>query len=389
MYDRIIDIQLPQGQAAFLWGPRQIGKTTLLQTRFKDSLWLDMLDSHTFMTLSRRPGLLREWIAAATPEQLRKPIIIDEVQKLPILLDEVHWLIVNRKLSFLLCGSSARKLLRGHGNLLGGRAWRYEMFPLVSAEVPDLDLLRALTHGLMPAYYQTARPDRSLISFVRDYLRQEIAEEAHARNLAAFAKFLDLVGIMNGELVNYAKIASAVGVDAKSVRSYFSILEDTLLGTFLDPLSSRKGGCKQLSATPKFYLFDSGVARILRNTALRAVAGPEAGHLFETFMMNELRAFLSYRESNLPMNFYRTRDGAEVDFVIDKGAIAVEAKISDNVRTADLRSLTSFLGEYPKAKAIVVCLEERKRVIDLHGRTVEIHPWRVFCEELWAGKIIV
>ena len=388
MYDRILDIQLPQGQAAFLWGPRQIGKSTFLQTRFKDSLWLDMLDSQTIMALSRRPGLIRELIAAAPPEQLRKPIVIDEVQKLPILLDEVHWLIVNRKLSFLLCGSSARKLMRGHANMLGGRAWRYEMFPLVSAEVPDLNLLRALTHGLMPSYYQSARPDKSLFSFVRDYLRQEIAEEAHARNLAAFAKFLELVGIMNGELVNYAKIAADVGVDAKSVRSYFSILEDTLLGSFLEPLSSRQGSRKQLSATPKFYLFDPGVARILRNTMLRAVVGPEAGHLFETFIMNELRALLSYREMSLPLNFYRTRDGAEVDFVIDKGAIAIEAKISDNIRSADLRSLNSFLGEYPKAKAIVVCLEDRKRVVELDGHRVEIHPWRVFCEELWAGKII-
>ena len=388
MYDRMLDIALPKGQAAFLWGPRQIGKSTLLQTRFPDSLFLDMLDSTLFLALNRRPGMIRELIAAAPPSQLRKPIIIDEVQKVPLLLDEIHWLIENRKLSFLLCGSSARKLKRGRANLLGGRAWRFEMFPLVSAEVPDLDLLRALTHGLMPAHYQSARPNRSLHAFVRDYLREEIAAEAHARNLAAFAKFLDLVGIMNSELVNYAKIAADCGVDAKSVRAYFSILEDTLLGSFLEPLTSKTGSRKQLVATPKFYLFDPGVARTLRRSTINAVAGPEAGHLFETFLLNELRAYLSYRERNVPLNFYRTRDGAEVDFILGNGAVAIESKISDRVRTADLRSLSSFLGEYPRAKTIVVTQEPRKRVIELEGKRVEIHPWRVFCEELWAGKII-
>ena len=387
MYDRILDITLPKGQAAFLWGPRQIGKSTLLQTRFPGSLFIDMLDSSLFLALDRRPGMIREIIGAAPPNQLRKPIIIDEVQKVPLLLDEVHWLIENRKLSFLLCGSSARKLKRGRANLLGGRAWRFEMFPLVSAEVPDLDLLRALTHGLMPAHYQSARPDRSLHSFVRDYLREEIAAEAHARNLAAFAKFLDLVGIMNGELVNYAKIAADCGVDAKSVRAYFSILEDTLLGSFLDPLTTKTGSRKQLIATPKFYLFDPGVARTLRKTTIHAVTGPEAGHLFETFLLNELRAYLSYREYNVPLNFYRTRDGSEVDFIINNGAVAIESKISERIRHSDLRSLNSFLGEYPRAKAIVVTQEPRKRVIELEGKRVEIHPWRVFCEELWAGKI--
>lgn len=388
MYDRMLEIALPKGQAAFLWGPRQIGKSTLLQVRFPDSLWLDMLDSELFLMLNRRPGAIRELIAAAPAHQLRKPIIIDEVQKIPLLLDEVHWLIENRKLSFLLCGSSARKLRRGRANLLGGRAWRFEMFPLVTAEVPDFDLLRALTHGLMPAHYQSARPNRSLHAFVRDYLSEEIAAEAHARNLAAFAKFLDLVGIMNGELVNYAKIASDVGVDAKSVRSYFSILEDTLLGSFLDPLSSKEGSRKQLTATPKFYLFDPGVARTLRRTTIQAVAGTEAGHLFETFLLNELRAYLSYHESRAPLNFYRTRDGAEVDFIIDKGAIAIEAKISDRIRAADLRSMSSFLGEYPRAQAIIVTQEPRKRVIQVEGKRIEIYPWRSFCEELWAGKII-
>ena len=388
MYDRILDISLPKGQAAFLWGPRQIGKSTLLQTRFSDSLWLDMLDSELFLMLNRRPGLIRELVAAATPLELRKPIVIDEVQKVPLLLDEIHWLIVNRKLSFLLCGSSARKLKRGKANLLGGRAWRFEMFPLVTAEVPDFDLLRALTHGLMPAHYQSARPDKALDAFVHDYLREEIAAEAHARNLAAFAKFLELVGIMNGELVNYAKIASDCGVDAKSVRSYFSILEDTLLGSFLEPLSHKKGSRKQLTATPKFYLFDTGVARTLRKTKIHAVAGPEAGHLFETFLLNEIRAYLSYREVKVALNFYRTRDGAEVDLIIDNGSIAIEAKISDRVRQADLRSFSSFLGEYPRARAIVVSLEPRKRVVELDGKRVEIHPWRAFCEELWAGKIV-
>ena len=261
------------------------------------------------------------------------------------------------------------------------------MFPLVSAEVPGLDLLRALTNGLIPSHYDSRNPDRSLRAFLDDYLKQEIAEEAATRNLAAFARFLDVTGIMNGELVNYTRIASDVGVDAKSVRSYFEILEDTLIGRFLQPLPARPGSRKQLSAAPKFYLFDPGVARMLRRVKLTGLDGPEAGHLFETFIAHELFASISYKETRKPVHFYRTKNGTEVDFVVNQGETAIEAKLSRNVRNADLRGLGSFLDEYPAARAIVACLEPRRRVIESQGRRIEIFPWAEFCAALWKGEI--
>ncbi|MFN7925486.1 MAG: AAA family ATPase [Bryobacteraceae bacterium] len=387
IYNRAIDIDLPRGQSAFVWGPRKVGKSTFLRARYPDSIFLDLLDSRLRFDMARQPAVLREILDAETAERRAKPIILDEVQKVPELLDEVHGLIESRKLSFILCGSSARKLRRGQANLLGGRAWRFEMFPLVSAEVPNLDLLRALSHGLIPSHYDSTRPNRSLQAFVDDYLKEEIVAEAQTRNLASFVRFLDVTGITNGQIVNYTKIASDVGVDAKTVKSYFQILVDTLIGRFLEPLPAKPGSRKNLTASPKFYLFDPGVARFIRHSRIEGLDGSEAGHLFETFLVNELLAALAYKEIRKPVHFYRTKDDAEVDFIVNHGEVAIEAKLSQNVRSPDLRGLNNFLDYEPTARAIVVCLEARRRVVTANGKTIEIFPWKEFCSELWAGKI--
>lgn len=387
LFQRAIDISLPRGQSAFLWGTRKAGKSTYLKARYPDALHFDLLGSTLRDELTRRPQQLREILDAAPATQLLLPIIIDEVQKVPDLLDEIHWLIENRGYSFILCGSSARKLKRGQANLLGGRAWRFEMFPLVSREVPGLDLLRALKHGLIPSHYLAPQPDRSLRSFVADYLKEEIAVEALTRRLGAFSRFIDVMGIMNGEMVNYAKIASDVGVDAKTVRSYFEILRDTMVGYFLEPLPAKAGSRKNLVATPKFYLFDTGIARTLRRVRIDALHGAEAGHLFETFISHEIRACLAYQERDTPVHFYRTKAHAEADFVLGEGETAIEVKLSAHVRGPDLRGLNSFLDEYPGARAIVVCLEERPRIATLGGRPVEVLPWRVFLAKLWNREI--
>ena len=346
-----------------------------------------MLDSDVRQELIRRPALLREWIAAKGLEP-GTPVVLDEVQKVPGLLDEVHWLIENRRLGFVMCGSSARKLRRGQANLLGGRAWRYEMFPLVTAEVPDLDLDRALRQGLLPSHYLAAQhADRSLRAYVHDYLEQEVAAEALTRNLRAFGHFLELAGIANGQLVNYAKMASDVGVDAKSIRSYFEILEDTLLGRMLQPLPARPGSRRNLVATPKFFFCDPGVARELRGSNFREARHAD-GHLFETFLANEIFAYLSYRRIEVPVHFYRTHLGAEVDFVVNEGALAIEVTLDDNVRAEDLRGMNDFLARWPEARAIVVCLAARARVIEKNGHRIEILPWREFCTRLWAGEFL-
>lgn len=386
-FPRRLPVDLPFGQSAFLWGPRKVGKSTMLRDAFPGSLHFDLLDSRIRFDLQRQPSYLRDWIEASPAAQRERPVIIDEVQKVPELLDEIHFLIESRKLSFILCGSSARKVRRGHANLLGGRAWRMEMFPLVSAEVPDFDLLRALRHGLIPSHYLAAQPNRALRAYLDDYLKEEIAAEAATRNLGAFARFLDLVGIMNGELVNYAKIASDVHVDAKSVKSYFEILVDTLLGRFLEPLPAKPGSRKGLVATPKFFLFDPGLARTLRRVDISALKGAEAGHLFETFLAHELFAANAYLDRQASFHFYRTHTGVEVDFVLNLGQVAIEAKISSHVRAEDLRSLNSFGEEYPEARLIVVCLEERARRLELNGRAIDVLPWREFCSQLWAGTV--
>lgn len=383
---RALDLNLPVGKSAFLWGPRKVGKSTFLRQKYPNAPFFDLLDSDRRIALVTRPALLREWIADQPPEP-GTPVILDEVQKVPDLLDEVHFLIETKRIGFILCGSSARKLRRGQANLLGGRAWRFELFPLVSAEIPGLDLDRALRHGLFPDhYFDPSGADLSLRSYVADYLEQEIAAEAFTRNLRAFAKFLELAGTANGQLVNYARMASDVGVDAKSIRSYFEILEDTLLGRFLEPLPARPGSRRNLVATPKFYFCDPGLARQLRGSNFREVRHAE-GHLFESFIANEIFAYLSYHRLDIPVHFYRTHAGAEVDFVLDKGRVAIEATLDDNPRATDLRGMNDFLSRWPEARPIVVCLTQFPRVIEKDGRRIEILPWREFCTRLWRGEL--
>ncbi|MBU1256589.1 AAA family ATPase, partial [Patescibacteria group bacterium] len=258
MYQRLQQFKGLGSESCFLWGPRQSGKSTLLKNLFPDSPYYDLLLSNEFERLNRRPSLLREELLANYPTH---PVIIDEVQKIPSLLDEIQWLIVNQKIQFILCDSSARKLKRGGGNLLGGRALRYELFPLVSAEIPQFNLLRALNHGLLPRHYQADQVELLGRSYVGDYLKEEIAAEALTRNVPAFAKFLEAASFSNGEVVNFVNIARECGVSSPTVREYFQILEDTLLARFVPAFQKKPK--RRIVVTPKFYFFDLGVANTL------------------------------------------------------------------------------------------------------------------------------
>jgi uncharacterized protein len=261
VYSRTLQIDLSNHNAAFLWGPRKVGKTTLLHQRFPTAIFYDLLNTERKAALLLRPARLREEVLARQD----KLVVIDEVQKVPALLDEVHWCLENTATKFILCGSSARKLRHGAVNLLGGRAWRYELFPLTTQELGTYDLERILNHGLIPQHYLEARPERSLRGYVADYLEQEIQAEALTRNVPAFAKFLETVTTTHGQLLNYATVARDCGVSAKTVREYYQILEDTLLGHLLEPWRKRKK--RRLIETAKFYLFDPGVVRALRHEA--------------------------------------------------------------------------------------------------------------------------
>jgi len=286
---RLLKIELPKRQSAFLWGPRKTGKTTYLRASFPASLTYDMLQTDLFLEFTKRPFLLREQLLAADPKQLKEPVIIDEVQKVPQLLDEIHWLIENKGLRFILCGSSARKLKRGKGNLLGGRAWRYEMHPLVSVEVVDLNLLRALNRGMIPVHYLEEDYRKSLQAYLRDYLKEEIFAEGLARNIPAFSRFFDAMGYSHGELTNYANIARDCGVDAKTVKEYYQILVDTLLGTMLEPYKRRQER-QVITKAGKFYLFDVGVAGAITQRHVPQERGEQFGKALEHFILMEILA---------------------------------------------------------------------------------------------------
>jgi len=389
-FQRLLRIDLPPRQSAFLWGPRKVGKSTLLKAAFPGSLSYDFLKTDLALAFGARPALLREQLLARSFVDLERPIILDEVQKVPGVLDEVHSLIEHHGLRFVLCGSSARKLKRGRANLLGGRAWRYEMCPLATVEFPaadgtggGFDLMRALNHGLLPTHYLSDHPRRSLDAYVRDYLKEEVFDEGLTRNVPAFSRFFEAMGYSHGELVNYANIARDCGVDAKTVKEYFLILCDTLLGRLVLPYKKRQER-QVISKAPKFYLFDVGVAGAIIKRRMAEPRGEQFGRALEHLVFMELVAHASYRELGYDIHFWRTKSGAEVDFVVGAGEVAIEVKGSSRVEDRDLRSLILFGETHRPRLSILVCNEAAERVV----RGVRIMPWRRFFETLWAGELI-
>lgn len=380
---RKLRIELPERQSAFLWGPRKTGKSTFLRRVFPKSLAYDFLQTELVIEFSKRPSLLREQLLAKSEAECARPIILDEVQKVPLLLDEVHWLIENRGLRFVLCGSSARKLKRGRANLLGGRAWRYEMFPLVTAELGDVDLLRALNRGLVPSHYFSPNYQRALDAYVRDYLKEEIFDEGLTRNVPAFSRFFEAMGYSHGELTNYANIARDCGADAKTVKEYYQILSDTLLGRIVPPYKKRQER-QVIGKAPKFYLFDVGVAGAIAKRHIAEAKGELFGRAFEHFIFMELTAHASYSELNYDIHFWRTKSGLEVDFILGPGEVAIEIKGASRVDDRELRPLLAFVEEHRPKRAIVVCNEAVERVV----KGVRLMPWRAFLAALWGGEVI-
>jgi len=383
MIDRVLNIELPPSQSAFLWGATKTGKSTYLKKNFPDSLVFDFLKSDLFIEFSKNPSLLREQLLAQSEAVTGHPVILDEVQKVPQILDEVHWLIENKGFQFILCGSSARKLKRGQANLLGGRAWRYEMLPLTTVEIGGVDLLRALNHGLIPAHYLQNNYKKSLRAYVRDYLKEEVFNEGLTRNIPAFSRFFDAMGYSHGELTNYSNIARECGVDSKTVKEYYQILVDTLLGTMVEPFKKKKNR-QTISKASKFYLFDVGIAGVITHREIHEEKGELFGKAFEHFILMEMVAHSSYSELEYEIDFWRTKSGMEVDFILGKGEVAVEIKGSSRVDNRDLKSLSAFIEEYSPRKGFVVCNEKAKRV---HGNVIVI-PWRMFLDDLWEGKIL-
>ena len=311
-------------------------------------------------------------------------VIIDEVQKVPALLDEVHWLMENKGLRFILSGSSARKLRRSGANLLGGRALRRTLFPLVSAEIPDFSLDRALNNGMLPRHYLIANPAKRIQAYIGDYLQQEIVEEAIVRQLDSFTRFLQVAAISNSEIVNYTNIAQDCGISAKTVKEYFTILEETMLGFYLPAFTQTVK--RRVIQSPKFYYFDVAIPNhLLHRTPLKQ--GTDIyGHALEHLVIQEMRAYLSYNfGEDKKLSYWHTLDNKyEVDAVIGAAEMAVEIKSSKSIASSDMKGLKAFGEEYPAAKLILLSLEDSPR----KQSNIEIWPVCDFLERLWANKFI-
>ena len=379
MYNRQQSFQNLGKESCFLWGARQTGKSTLLKHLYPESLYFDLLLSDEYERLLRRPSLLREIIEGS---DISSPVVIDEIQRIPTLLNEVHWLIENRGIQFILSGSSPRKILRSGGNLLGGRALRYELHPLVSAEIPDFDLIKALNNGLLPRHYLSNNSVKLLSAYIGSYLRDEIMTEARIRNITSFSRFLEAAAFSNGEMVNYTNIAAECGVSSPTVKEYFQILEDTLTGSFLP--SFQKNPKRRVINASRFYFFDVGIAGYLIKRG-RINYGSEAfGKAFEHFIFQEIIAHSHYSDLNYPVCYWRTASQLEVDFILGDHETTIEVKSTNMVNPRHLKGVKSFSEEYKVKRSIVVSTDPYARQIG----DVMILPWKIFLQQLWSGELI-
>lgn len=381
MFKRLLNEKALTLDSTFLFGARQTGKTTLLLELFPDARFYDLLESNTYERLQRNPSLLRQDLEMCDPGTL---VIIDEVQSLPVLLNEVQWLMVRKGLRFILSGSSARKLKRGGANMLGGRALQTNLYPLTSAEVPDFDIVKAVNQGMIPRHF-LAGPDRywqMLQAYVAVYLREEIKAEALVRNLTTFTRFLEAAALTDGEMVNYSNIAQDCGVDSKTVAGYFSILEETLIGYMIPAFS--KVVKRRLRQSPRFYYFDVAIPNYLLGRRSMTPGSSDFGHAFEHFVIQEIVAYLGYHRKLEWLSYWHTYSDYEVDAVLGDAEVAIEIKSASEVQSRHLRGLKAFHEEHPQARLLVVSLDPSSRLFN----GVEVWPVKAFLEQLWAGKII-
>lgn len=379
MYDRILNIDNEYNDSVFLWGARQVGKTTWLNAKYPACRTYDLLRPSDFERLLRRPEILSEELEGFGENDT---VIIDEIQKLPQLLDEVHSLIQRKNIRFILSGSSARKLRRLGTNLLGGRASREQMYPLVSAEIPDFDLIRAVNNGMIPRHYMVDNPKERLRGYVGIYLNEEIRQEALTRNLQSFSRFLEVAAQCDGEMLVYKNIAQDCGIDYRTVKEYFTILEDTLVGYLIPGFTlSQK---RRAIAAPKFYLFDVGLANYLNHRSGMQPGSDDFGHSFEHLIIQEIIAYLGYNHIDERLTYWRTSNGYEVDVIVGEGRVAIEIKATDEAKSRHTHGLKAFSEDFPDARLIIVSLDKYRR--KMNG--VDVIPATEFLHDLWHGGIV-
>ena len=374
MINRIFQLNKELEDSIFLFGARQTGKSTALRQQFPREIYIDLLNSEVRNRLERRPSLLYEMLKGKAEGTI---VIIDEIPEVPTLLNEVHRLISEKNLRFVLCGSSARKLKRKGTNTLGGRAYPVFFHPLVSAELPDLDIDRAVNYGMIPSHYLAKNPERRLSAYIDVYLKEEIKEESLVRNLLAFQRFLEVAAISNGEILNNRNIAQECGVNASTVSSYFDILEDTLVGYRIPAYT--KVVQRRLVQAPRFYFFDVGVANYLMHRSRLVRGTPEYGHAFEHLVIQELIAYMHYTHQDERISYWRTYAGTEVDVIIGDARIAIEIKSVEEVLPKHLKGLKSFGEEHPNCRRIIVSHDIIPRCIG----DIECIPVNDFFRRLW------
>ena len=372
--ERALDLSsLLQKKSHFLFGPRQTGKTTLIRHSLKEVKSYDLLDTSVFLTLSQNPGRISQEI-----QPRDKIVVIDEIQRLPDLLNEVHRLIEERGIRFLLTGSSARKLRRGGINLLGGRARTKYMHPLTYQELGNqFDLFRTIERGLLPSIYLSDDPRADLHAYTGSYLQQEIVAEGTTRNIPAFSRFLKVAALCNGTIVNFTNVSNDAQVPRTTVYEYFEILKDTLL--LYELPAWRKSKKRKPLASSKYYFFDVGVVAAIQGRDFRPGTS-EFGEAFETYLMHEL---VSYRDyiSGEPLSYWRSTSGFEVDFILGDHT-AIEVKAKENLSTQDLKPLRALAEEKKLKRYLCVSLEPRRRTLD----NLMILPVREFLEALWSRE---
>lgn len=367
-----------------LLGPRGTGKSTWIKHHFADATIYDLLDTREVLRLSKEPFLLFKELSHKAPKTW---VVIDEVQKVPELLNEVHRLIENHHLKFILSGSSARKLKRGGTNLLAGRAVHTQMFPLVSAEVNfEFEPLKVLRFGMLPVAFLSDDPVPYLRTYSEVYLQEEIKGEALTRNIGNFGRFLEIAARQNGQITSVSNISRDAMVARQTVQGYFDILNDTLIGFWLHPWELKRS-TKQV-AHPKFYFFDSGVARSLSGRLPYPPTGEELGFLFETFILHEVRGYLSYSNLNYPIYFWSSHNGVEVDVFCEtrRGFVALELKSATRWESGfnkGLKRISEEIGA-SKVSCFGVYLGER----EMRSDNATVLPVIDFLKRLWSGEII-
>lgn len=392
LYQRLI--QLDTQYSFFLFGARGVGKSTLLQTRFsdRDFIWIDLLDAEQEAHFAKNPNALKQIVEARVAQSKEKTVIvIDEIQKQPKLLDSVHSLIEKYQQIFILTGSSARKLKAGAANLLAGRAFVFHLFPLSFLEMGDqFDLKTALQFGSLPQTTQLTNPvtkKKYLEAYAHTYLKEEVVSEQLVKDLNPFRRFLEVAGQMNGKVINTHRIAQDVGVDDKTVTNYFSILEDTLLGFYLEPF--HHSFRKRLSKQSKFFFIDLGIARSLARLLSLEISPQTSyyGELFEQFIIVEIYKLCRYFYPDYRLSFIRTKDDAEVDLVVDrpgKPLLLIEIKSAQQIDEAMLRTLKNIHADLENSEAICLSQDPYEKIID----GIKIYPWQTGIKTYFAEGAI-